>query len=112
MEKTMTNNKITTVSDAGEIKASKSHYTIANLLEVLAETWITPEQWDAIRTAVGLQLDPQTAEAMWVYSDVPDGDKVAKEYFFRSPGSDEWMRFEDLPYETRATLAEIHHICN
>jgi hypothetical protein len=69
----------------------------------------------ASRKEAGLKIDPETAEvcADWgpvgdpygVYSAVPEqSGQVGRRYFARSPGSDIWVHFWDLPDETREVL--------
>jgi len=81
------------------------------------EDQLTVEQWLQIRKDAGLELDPETAEVTWSYAqtldphgvspDVPeDLHQVGREYFARSPGSDIWVSFGDLPHETEDTLCE------
>ena len=78
------------------------------------------EEWLAIRKAEGLHIDPDTAEVDWdyaqtldpygVYPDLPDEwQQVGREYFARSPGSDIWVCFDDLPKNTRDALWERHN---
>ena len=66
-----------------------------------------------------LKIDPETAEVDWeygqvmdpygVYSDLPEEcQQVGRQYFARSPGSDIWVHFRDLPDETRHALWEKH----
>jgi hypothetical protein len=75
------------------------------------------EQWLAIRKEAGLLIDPETAEVEWsyaftldpygIYPDLPEElQQVGREYFARSPGSDVWVRFSDLPKATRDALWE------
>jgi len=78
----------------------------------------TVEQWLAIRKQAGLQIDPETAEVEWIYAQMfdPYGVKpvpeeywcVGREYFARSPGSDVWVWFSDLPDATRDALWKKH----
>jgi hypothetical protein len=85
--------------------------------EDLAANQITVEQWLAIRKDAGLHIDPKTAEVMWIYAnnfdpygvypDLPDV-QTGREYFARSPGSDVWVLFRDLPDATRDALWEKH----
>jgi hypothetical protein len=76
---------------------------------------VTVKYLRALRKAVGLQIDPQTAEVAWTYAqtldpygdglDLPEEcDQVGREYFARSPGSDVWADFGDLPAATRDAL--------
>jgi hypothetical protein len=78
-------------------------------------TQLTVEQWRAIRKEAGLKIDAETAEVYWIYAqtldpygidpDFPEEyDQVGREYFARSPGSDIWVWFGDLPDATRDAL--------
>jgi hypothetical protein len=80
---------------------------------------VTVEYLRKLRTAVGLQIDPETAEVFWHYAQTldPYGDyrdlpeecqQVGRAYFARSPGSDVWIEFSDLPERTRKALWEEH----
>jgi hypothetical protein len=71
------------------------------------------------RKAAGLQIDPETAEVEWTYAQTldPYGDdpnlpeeyrQVGREYFARSPKSDAWVWFGDLPEATRDALWNKH----
>ena len=73
----------------------------------------------ALRKAVGLHIDPETADVEWTYAQTldPYGDdpnlpeelqQVGREYFARSPGSDVWILFGDLPDATRDVLWKKH----
>ena len=77
------------------------------------------KEWLAIRKEAGLKIDPETAEVDWwyaqtldpygVYSDLPEEcQQVGREYFARSPGSDVWVCFGDLPDATRDALRKKH----
>lgn len=72
-------------------------------------------EWLAIRKEAALKIDPATAEVDWAYEQTldpygvdPDLPKelqqVGREFFARSPGSDVWVSFDDLPAETREAL--------
>jgi hypothetical protein len=76
---------------------------------------VTAKYLDALRQAVGVHIDPETAEVDWIYAQTldPYGDfpnlpeeyqQVGREYFARSPGSDVWISFGDLPEATRDAL--------
>jgi hypothetical protein len=81
-------------------------------------------QTDSRRTGFALQvaelkIDPETAAVDWiyaqtldpygVYTDLPEECwQVGREYFARSPGSDIWVWFGDLPEATRDALWEKH----
>jgi hypothetical protein len=77
------------------------------------------ERWLATKKEAGLKIDPETAEVDWeygqvmdpygVYPDLPEEcQQVGRQYFARSPGSDIWVHFMDLPDETRHALWEKH----
>jgi len=68
-------------------------------------------EFRAIRKEAGLNIDPETAEVDWIWAQTldpyglgpklpPECDQVGREYFARSPGSDIWVSFDDLPDET------------
>ena len=76
---------------------------------------ITAKYLNALRKAVGLNIDPETAEVEWTYAQTldPYGDdpnlpeeyqQVGREYFARCPGSEVWVCFGDLPDATRDAL--------
>jgi hypothetical protein len=78
---------------------------------------MTVEQWLAIRKEAGRHIDPETAEVEWTYvlildpygvnPDLPEEYKqVGRQYFARSPGSDVWVWFGDLPEATLSALWE------
>jgi hypothetical protein len=77
------------------------------------------EEWLAIRKEAGLKIDPETAEVDWSYELTLDPygiypelreeyRQVGRERFARSPGSDTWVHFSDLPEATRKVLYEKH----
>jgi len=83
------------------------------------EAEMTVEQWLAIRKEAGLKIDPETAEVEWTYAqtldpygvdpDLPEEcQQVERVYFARSPGSDVWVCFYDLPEATRDALWKKH----
>jgi hypothetical protein len=65
------------------------------------------EQWLAVRKNAGLKIDPETAEVFWDYGQVLDPHRLydltdeekclGRNYFARSPESDVWISFHDLP---------------
>src|SRR6266566_7355858 len=76
---------------------------------------IKVKKWLAIRKKAGRKIDPKTAEVMWTYTETFDPygvdpelpeeyQQVGREYFARSPGSDIWVWFGDLPAATRDAL--------
>jgi len=80
---------------------------------------VKQEYLDALRKEFGLHIDPDTAEVEWIYAQTldPYGDdpdlpeeyqQVGREYFARSPGSNVWICFRDLPEATRDFLWEKH----
>jgi hypothetical protein len=79
------------------------------------------EHWLAIRTEAGLKIDPETAEVDWNYGQTLDPygvldewelpeefHQVGREYWARSPGSDIWVNFGDLPDTVREKLWTKH----
>ena len=73
--------------------------------------------WLASRKEAGLKIDPETTEVEWtyaqtldpygVYPELPEECwQVGREYFARSPGSDVWVWFGDLPDAIRSALWE------
>ena len=76
---------------------------------------IRAEIWRALLKIAGRQIDPETADVCWeyaltldpygVYPDLPEEyQQVGRAYFARSPGSDIWVEFGDLPEATRQAL--------
>jgi hypothetical protein len=115
MEKTMTSNDTTTVLARGETKMRFEKDAVKDLMRVLHQAGvhgITMRQWRAIRKVPGEQIDPFTAEIMWVYSDrleygmgtlgVP-----CREYFARAR-NEQWVRFCDLPDDILRALRKKH----
>ena len=72
--------------------------------------------WLEIRKQAALRIDPQTAEVECVYGNPfdpygvrqslpPEVQDIIREMFFaRSPGTDVWVYFEDLPKATYDAL--------
>jgi hypothetical protein len=72
------------------------------------------EQWLAIRKEAGLKIDPKTAEVEWSYGLDLDWelseefDQVGRQRWARSPESDIWVHFKDLPDAVREELWARH----
>jgi hypothetical protein len=76
------------------------------------------DEWLATRKEAGLHIDPETAAVEWEYGQVLDpygvrnlpkeADQIGRIYFARSPESDIWVCFYDLPEATRDALRERH----
>jgi hypothetical protein len=77
------------------------------------------KKWIAIRKKVGQKIDPKTAEVMFRWSQIFDPYgvnpnlpkacyQVGQVGFARSPGSDVWVCFYDLPNATVKALRERH----
>lgn len=77
---------------------------------------LTTEQWLAIRKEAGLKIDPKTAEVEWTFAltldpygvlpELPEEyQQVGRAYFARSPGSDIWVWFGDLPRGTLEAMS-------
>ena len=84
-----------------------------------AENNSTVQQWLEIRKEAGGKIDPSTAEVFWtygqtldpygVYPDLPEEYRqVGREYFARSPESEIWVSFGDLPGEVSEKLWQMH----
>jgi hypothetical protein len=80
-----------------------------------SDNQVTLEDWLAARKETGLLIDPETAEVLWTYAQTLDPygvdpelpeelQQIGREYFARSPGSDVWVWFGDLPDATRDAL--------
>jgi hypothetical protein len=80
---------------------------------------VTMKYLASLRKAVGLHIDPETAEVWWTYAETTDpyGDypplpdeyqSVGRAYFARSPGNHLWIEFGDMPESTRTNLWERH----
>ena len=78
---------------------------------------ISLEQLRAIRKEAELRIDPNTAEVIWhralILDPYGDGFEIPEEgqcygrvFFARSPGSDIWVSFYDLPEETVTVLRD------
>jgi hypothetical protein len=76
-------------------------------------------EWLATRKEAGLRIDPETAEARWEHGQVCDPygvdpnlpeeyQCIGRNYFARSPGSNVWVSFYDLPEVTRVALWKKH----
>ena len=77
------------------------------------------KEWLAIRKKAGRKIDPETAEIMWKSGYALDPYRIGsrslqayqqlqRNYFARSPGSDTWVFFYDLPTATRHALWKKH----
>jgi hypothetical protein len=72
------------------------------------------EQWLAARKEAGLRIDPEHAQVFWEHGQVLDPyglydltdeeSCVGRNYFARSPRSDVWVSFDDLPAAVRDRL--------
>jgi len=86
---------------------------------VTTDEKVAVEKWLAARKEAGLQIDPETAEVDWTYAytldpygvhpNLPEEcQQVGREYFARSPRSDVWVCFGDLPNATSDALWKRH----
>jgi hypothetical protein len=77
------------------------------------------EQWLAVRKEAGTKIDPNKAEVDWAYAQTLDPygvygelpeicQQVGREHFARSPGSDVWVWFGDLPDATHRAICKRH----
>ena len=96
------------------------NFTGGTLMEVDMERLQRTMQWLAIRKEAVLKLDPETAEVEWCYAqtldpygvdpDLPEqSQQIGREYFARSPASDVWVNFRDLPKTIRDALWNVWH---
>ena len=80
---------------------------------------MTTDQWLALRKEAAAKVDPKNAEVWWDYRQTLDPYGVAeslpeelrqigREYFARTPGTDIWVWFGDLPEEVRSALWRKH----
>src|SRR5436853_1881638 len=88
-------------------------------IETPGKNEMTDEEWLAIRKEAGTRIDPETAEVDWnfaqtldpygIIAELPEEyQQVGRAYFARSPGSDIWVHFDDLPDATREALCQKH----
>jgi hypothetical protein len=114
----------TPASDAGATNPKNPRNVVENLLRLFKERSgikddglpaVTEEQWRAIRRTAGLQINPETVELMWAWSEEIHYDNSEEEpgrgepcvaLFARNPGSDELVAYADLPQATRDVLLE------
>jgi len=91
-------------------------YKLANGVRI---TKVTMNYLRALRTEVGRGIDPKTADVKWgytkvldPYNDYPDLPEeyrcTGRAYFARSPGTDIWICFDDLPGRTTKKLIKKH----
>ena len=77
------------------------------------------KEYLSIRKEAGRHIDPATAEVFWTYAqtldpyginpDLPEEcQQIGREYFARSPGSEIWVWFGDLPGAVADRLREMH----
>jgi len=80
---------------------------------------ISAEHFHTLMRAIGSQIDPDTAEVLWLYAQVfdpygiypelpEDHQCVGRAYFAVAPEAGIWVEFGDLPEETRDALWEKH----
>ena len=112
-----TNNSNATVSHVGLPNMRNTKDVIECLLRVLKEVGIeeiTGNQWLAIRERAGKQIDPETAEVMWLYdtelsTSCGKSGRPTRMIYVRSPESNEWISFFDIPTgEIREALMNKH----
>jgi hypothetical protein len=73
----------------------------------LEESQLAKKQWLALRKDAALRIDPERVEVRWEYGQTLDPygveslpeeySQVGRNYFARSPESDMWVSFYDLP---------------
>jgi hypothetical protein len=75
---------------------------------------VSRQQWLTVRKEEALKIDPETAKLTWDHGSVRDPygvcdltyeeDNFGRRYFARSPGSEVWVSFHDLPEATYGRL--------
>ena len=79
------------------------------------------QEWPNLREEEGRKIDPETAEVTWrwgltldpygIHPDLPEeARQIQRNYFARSPGSEIWVLFDDLPEATREILSERNEV--
>jgi hypothetical protein len=108
----MKSGKSKAIAKAKKTKAKKTKAKKTSTSRQPPRTVRVPETYlDELRKAVGGQIDPETAEVAWTFAqafdpyndgfDIPEEMQyVDREYFARSPGSNLWILFSDLPQAT------------
>jgi hypothetical protein len=88
---------------------SQEKTDLSRALEELMHKTMNAEELAILKEAA-LHIDPASAEVEWIYAEQVIGSyrEVWREYFARSPGSDIWVWFGDLPAETQKSLWEKH----
>jgi hypothetical protein len=77
------------------------------------------QEWLAIRKEAGFHIDAEIADVLWKYTQAldpygvepdlpPECQQTGRDYFARSPRSDVWVWFGDLPDATSVALWEKH----
>jgi|SRR5262249_36457553 len=80
------------------------------------------EQYLAVIKEAALKIDVETAEVLWDWGSQLDPyylfehgdhweDCIGRNYWARSPGSDVWVEFGDLPEEIQDALWKKHRLC-
>ena len=78
---------------------------LSRALEELMHKNLNAEELAILKEAA-LHIDPPSAEVEWIV--IGSYREVWREYFARSPGSDIWVWFGDLPTATLKSLWEKH----
>ncbi|CAJ0878816.1 hypothetical protein AMST5_03003 [freshwater sediment metagenome] len=80
---------------------------------------LSVEEWLAIRKEEGLKIDPETAEATFIWTHTvdpygvhpnlpPESQQIGREYFARNKGSDIWVSRDDIPDEIWEKIVRKH----
>src|SRR5262245_34715553 len=89
--------------------SEKFNYALGQLQRAKEQRQV--KEWRALRRTIGANIDPDRVEVHCAYAQVLDpyqvcrnftGElyQIGREYFARSPGSDPWVSFDDLPQKT------------
>src|SRR5262245_37874539 len=85
------------------------------MTETANDNQMSVDEWLALRKEAALKIDPETAEVHWQWGQILDPygiksdltaehDQAGRLYFARSPGSEIWVSFYDLPDEVCGAL--------
>ena len=98
------------------LEISKMNREKENELAAVEVDQISVEEWLVIRRKAALEIDPKTAEYTWVYGQtldpygvydlLPEEQQIQRNHFARSPGSEIWISFGDLPPTVLEALRE------
>jgi hypothetical protein len=104
--------KIPSATNIFEVEYDKPENYLGSLLEALFDRQdgkILPEQWQLMRKMAAAQIDAKTAEVVWTLGPNLGKGKNAwpeRQFFVRSPGSNELIPFQELLECTQQALVD------